>query len=104
MRQDFESSDNQWYLIDCPLILEGQTLSGDKAPRPRSDLGDEFERMLFKHGSFLASSNTDCSAAHLGCPKDYIDSLRGRFDFSSTKVRLVPSANGSHSGSEAKVR
>ena len=54
MRQDFESSDNQWYLIDCPIILEGQTLSGDKAPRPRSDLGDEFERMVFKHGAPVA--------------------------------------------------
>lgn len=41
-------------------------------------------------------------AAHLGCPKDYLDGLRGRFDFSATKVRLVPSVNGSFSGAEGK--
>lgn len=80
MSQDFDYSDNHWYVHDFHRLPE--RAAGTKAPK-RTPAAKEWERTLFGH------------ALDLGMPRDYMDAvLAKRFDFSRVRVSLIASKPG----------
>ncbi|KAJ9099805.1 hypothetical protein QFC21_003804 [Naganishia friedmannii] len=84
MSLDFTYSDNEWFVVDLPLLPVKRSKKDGPAP--------EFEQELFEHATLL------------GCPATLINELYGRYDYSSVeerKIRIVANIPGSHSGESA---
>ncbi|KAJ9118141.1 hypothetical protein QFC22_004044 [Naganishia vaughanmartiniae] len=84
MSLDFTYSDNEWFVVDLPLLPVKRSKKDGPAP--------EFEQELFEHATLL------------GCPATLINELYGRYDYSSIedrKIRIVANIPGSHSGEQA---
>lgn len=78
MDVDTELNDNHWYIHDLP-----------KLPA-RKNATSNFEIEFLAH------------LQALGTPQDFIDSIKGHYDYSAVKVRLVTSVPGVHSAPEAE--
>lgn len=78
MDVDTELNDNHWYIHDLP-----------KLPT-RNNTTSEFEIELLAH------------LQALGTPQGFIESIRGHYDYSTVRVRLVTSVPGVHSGTKAE--
>lgn len=78
MDVDTELNDNHWYIHDLP-----------KLPTRKSSTS-QFETGLLAH------------LKALGTPQEFIDSIRGKYDYSTVKVLLVTSIPGVHSGVKAE--
>lgn len=78
MDVDTELNDNHWYIHDLPKLPVRK--------KPSSD----FETGLLAH------------LQALGTPQEFLDSIQGRYDYSSVKVQLVTSVPGVHSGTKAE--
>jgi hypothetical protein len=84
MSLDFTYSDNEWFVVDLPLLPVKRSKKDGHPP--------EFEQELFEHATLL------------GCPASLINALYGRYDYSSIeerKIRIVASIPGSFSGESA---
>lgn len=77
MKIDTELGDNHWYIHDLPQHSTKQK-------------GDGFE------ADFLAHLQA------LGTPDTFLDSIRGRYDYSTVKVDLITSVPGTHDGLKAE--
>jgi tyrosyl-DNA phosphodiesterase-1 len=71
--------DNHWYIHDLP-----------KLPSQGKDASSGFEAGLLEHLQALKT------------PDDFIDSIRGAYDYSTVKVHLVTSIPGTFSGPKAE--
>ncbi|KAI0019105.1 tyrosyl-DNA phosphodiesterase-domain-containing protein [Xylariomycetidae sp. FL0641] len=72
--------DNHWYIHDLP-----------KREVPAEDAPSGFEADLLAH------------LRALGTPDKFVDSIRGKYDYATVKVRLVTSVPGTHSGEKAEA-
>ncbi|KAI0968386.1 tyrosyl-DNA phosphodiesterase I [Xylaria arbuscula] len=79
MSIDTEMGDNQWYIHDLPKRSSPST-------RPPAD----FEADLLSHMEAL------------GTPQSFLDSIQGKYDYSTVKVHLITSVPGTHSGAKAE--
>ncbi|KAI1302878.1 tyrosyl-DNA phosphodiesterase I [Xylaria venustula] len=79
MSIDTDMGDNQWYIHDLPKRSSPST-------RPPTD----FEADLLSHMEAL------------GTPESFLDSIRGRYDYSTVKVHLITSVPGTCSGAKAE--
>ncbi|KAI3331033.1 tyrosyl-DNA phosphodiesterase I [Ustulina deusta] len=79
MSIDTELGDNQWYIHDIP-----------KRPSPSTRPPAGFEADLLSHMEAL------------GTPKAFIDSIRGKYNYSTVKVHLITSVPGTCSGEKAE--
>ncbi|KAI3399953.1 hypothetical protein diail_5109 [Diaporthe ilicicola] len=79
MDMDTELGDNHWYIHDLPKLTSRQ--QGQLSP---------FESDLLSH------------LKALGTPIEFINSIQGRYDYSTVKVRLVTSVPGTYSGTKAQ--
>lgn len=79
MNIDTELGDNHWYIHDLPEVADRQ--DGHTST---------FESDLLAH------------LQALGTPVEFINSIRGRYDYSTVKVHLVSSVPGTHSGTKAQ--
>lgn len=80
MDVDTEQNDNHWYIHDLPKLAS-----------PRTAAPSSFESGLLSH---LES---------LGTPQEFLDSIRGLYDYSTVNVHLVTSVPGTHSGPKAEA-
>ncbi|KAI1340298.1 tyrosyl-DNA phosphodiesterase-domain-containing protein [Xylariaceae sp. FL0016] len=76
---DTDLNDNHWYIHDVP-----------KLPKRSNATPYGFETDLL------------CHAEALGVPAEFLDTVRGVYDYSSVKVHLVTSVPGTHSGAKAE--
>ena len=77
MAIDTELGDNHWYIHDVP-----------KRKKALSNMPAGFEAEFLAHLTALAA------------PYDFLDTIRGAFDFSSVRVSLVTSVPGTHAGED----
>ncbi|KAI0516949.1 tyrosyl-DNA phosphodiesterase I [Xylaria bambusicola] len=77
MTIDTELGDNHWYVHDVPKRHSPSTPTG-------------FEADLLSHMEAL------------GTPEDFLESIRGGYDYSTVKVHLITSAPGTCSGAKAE--
>ncbi|CAN8101313.1 unnamed protein product [Discula destructiva] len=78
MDVDTELNDNHWYIHDLP-----------KLPSRNTTLSD-FETGLLAHLEALRT------------PQEFLDSIQGKYDYSTVKAKLVTSVPGVHSGPKAE--
>jgi len=76
---DTEFGDNHWYIHDVP-----------KQPKQKANASAGFETDLLAH------------LQHLGTPEEFVDSIRGLYDYSTVKVNLVTSVPGVCAGNKAE--
>ncbi|KAL1882211.1 hypothetical protein Daus18300_000697 [Diaporthe australafricana] len=76
---DTELGDNHWYIHDLPKLTSQQ--QGQLSP---------FESDLLSH------------LKALGTPIEFVNSIQGRYDYATVKVRLVTSVPGTYSGTKAQ--
>ncbi|GAA5851933.1 hypothetical protein JCM8547_000103 [Rhodosporidiobolus lusitaniae] len=81
MRIDMELSDNHWFIMSFPLLVNGQTAEPT-----------EFEAHLLH------------MMGELDCPDSFVRSIRGKYDYSATvnRVHLVLSTPGVKTGGPAR--
>lgn len=79
MDVDTKHGDNHWYIHDVPKLAERQ-----------EGQASTFEIDLLAH------------LTALGTPVEFVNSIRGKYDYSTVKVHLVSSAPGTYSGTRAQ--
>lgn len=79
MAVDTELNDNHWYIHDLP-----------KHAGHKHGVMSDFESGLLAH------------LEALGTPPEFIDSIKGKYDYSAVKVHLVTSVPGVHSADKAE--